>query len=58
MDVTETIDRGVASLREHGVYLDGLAEGTIGKDPEPFLKGMAEGAGAQVGVPYATTSKR
>jgi LmbE family N-acetylglucosaminyl deacetylase len=55
VDVADTIDRGVASLREHAVYLDHLAEGTVGKDPEPFLRGMAEAAGTQVGVAYATT---
>jgi len=55
VDVTDTIDRGVASLQEHAVYLDHLAEGTVGKDPEPFLKGMAEAAGQTLGVPYATT---
>lgn len=55
VDVTATIDRGVASLREHAVYLDNLAEGTVGKEPEPFLRGMAAAAGAELGVPYATT---
>ena len=55
VDVTDTIDRGVASLREHAVYLDNLDEGTVGKDPEPFLRGMAAGAGAELGIPYATT---
>lgn len=55
VDVTDTIDRGVASLREHAVYLDHLADGTVGKDPDPFLRGMAQAGGAQVGVPYATT---
>ncbi len=37
------------------MYLDHLAEGTVGKDPDPFLRGMAAGAGAELGVPYATT---
>jgi len=55
VDVTGTIDRGVASLREHAVYLDNLADGTVGKDPEPFLRGMAEAAGAECGVAAATT---
>ena len=55
VDVTDTIDRGVASLREHAVYLDHLADDTVGKDPEPFLRGMATAAGEQCGVPAATT---
>jgi LmbE family N-acetylglucosaminyl deacetylase len=55
VDVTDTIDRGVASLREHAVYLDNLADGTVGKDPEPFLRGMATAAGEQCGVAAATT---
>jgi LmbE family N-acetylglucosaminyl deacetylase len=55
VDVTGTIDRGVASLREHTLYLEHLPDGTVGKDPEPFLRGMAESAGAQCGVPCAAT---
>lgn len=55
VDVTDSIDAGVASLREHHVYLDALGEGTVGKDPEPFLRGMAEAAGPALGVPLATT---
>ena len=55
VDVAATIDRGVASLREHAVYLDHLADGTVGKDPDPFLRGMATAAGEQCGVPAATT---
>lgn len=55
VDVTATIERGIASLREHAVYLEHLAAGTVGKDPEPFLREMATAAGTQAGVPYATT---
>ncbi len=55
VDVTDSIDLGVASLREHRAYLDGLAEGTVGKDPEPFLRGMAEAQGPRLGVAAATT---
>lgn len=54
-DVTDTLDRGVASLREHAVYLEHLADGTPGKDPEPFLRTMAMEAGAQCGVECAVT---
>ena len=35
VDVTETLDRGVASLREHRVYLDGLGDDM---DPDEFLR--------------------
>ena len=52
-DVTEHIDTGVASLREHKVYLEALSEGTAGKDPEPFLKNSANAVGTRVGVEYA-----
>lgn len=55
VDITATIDRGIASLREHARYLEHLPEGTLGKDPEPFLRGMAETAGIDCGVPYAAT---
>lgn len=53
VDVTDTIDAGIASLRAHQTYLDALgdAEGT---DPE-FLREWAAGAGPALGVTYATT---
>jgi LmbE family N-acetylglucosaminyl deacetylase len=53
VDVTDTIDRGVASLREHRVYLEGL--GDAGGDPDAMLRNWAAGAGAEVGVEYAAT---
>lgn len=53
VDVGATLDRSVASLREHQTYLDALADGTAGKDPEPFLRGMAESAGPRLGVAAA-----
>ena len=55
VDVTATIDIGVASLRAHQTYLDALPDGATGKDPEPFLRGLAEAAGAQLGVAAAVT---
>jgi len=55
VDVTDTIDAGVASLREHQTYLDALDEGTIGKDPDPFLRGMATSTGEELGVVAAVT---
>lgn len=53
VDVSDHIDAGVASLREHKVYLEALREGTAGKDPEPFLKDLANATGTRVGVEYA-----
>jgi LmbE family N-acetylglucosaminyl deacetylase len=50
VDVTGWLDRGIASLREHRVYLDGLSEPM---DPGPFLTSAAESAGRQLGVEHA-----
>ena len=56
VDVTATRSgAGVASLGEHAVYLDNLAEGTVGKEPDPFLRGMAAGPAPTSASPYATT---
>lgn len=55
VDVGDTIAAGVASLRAHQTYLDALAEGTTGKDPEPFLRGMAAATGPMLGVELATS---
>lgn len=53
VDVTEWMDEGVASLAAHRTYLDGLADGTVGKDPGPFLRGIAEQTGRRAGVALA-----
>lgn len=53
VDVTATIEKGIASLAEHHVYLSALPEGTRGTDPDSFLRGMAESFGATVGVTAA-----
>lgn len=53
VDVTGFLDRGVASLREHQAYLDGL--GGDMADPDAFLRGAAEAAGARQGVEHAVT---
>jgi LmbE family N-acetylglucosaminyl deacetylase len=55
VDVSDTIDLGVASLREHRAYLDGLPEGTFGKDPDAFLRGFAEETGRACGVECAVS---
>lgn len=49
-DVTATIDVGVASLREHRAYLDGLGRDF---DPDQFLKDMAGFVGLGAGCDYA-----
>jgi LmbE family N-acetylglucosaminyl deacetylase len=49
-DVTDTIDAGIASLREHKAYLDGLG-GDF--DPDEFLRNMAGYVGMGAGVDYA-----
>jgi LmbE family N-acetylglucosaminyl deacetylase len=49
VDVTATIDRGVASLQEHRAYL-----AHVGGDAE-FVRTWAAGAGKELGVSYATT---
>lgn len=51
VDVTATIDRGIASLREHRAYLAGLGDGAT--DPDAFLRGNAARSGEQCGVEYA-----
>ena len=50
VDVTDSFDRGVASLRAHGAYLSGLGDG--GFDAEEFLEGLARPAGTRLGVRY------
>jgi LmbE family N-acetylglucosaminyl deacetylase len=49
-DVTATIEAGVASLREHRAYLDGLGREF---DPDEFLRNMAGYAGLGAGCEYA-----
>lgn len=53
VDVDDWIEAGVASLKEHHVYLDALPEGTTGKDPEPFLRATAGSNGPRINVDYA-----
>ncbi len=50
VDVGDTIDRGVASLREHRAYIDGLGTGF---DPDEFLRNMAGFGGMAAGCDYA-----
>lgn len=57
VDISATIDRGVASLREHRAYLDALAPADSDQDHDPtaFLRQWAEAAGPSMGVDAATT---
>jgi LmbE family N-acetylglucosaminyl deacetylase len=52
VDVTDSLPAGVASLRAHRAYLDGLGRDF---DPEAFLHKMTSRAGAALGVPHAVT---
>lgn len=47
VDVTDTIDRGIASLRAHRRYLDGLGESA--PDPDEMLRGFAKATGERFG---------
>ena len=55
VNVTETIDAGVASLREHKAYLDGLGRDF---DPDEFLRNMAGYLGLAAGSEYAVGFRR
>jgi LmbE family N-acetylglucosaminyl deacetylase len=55
VDVTDTIDRGIDSLREHRAYLAGLGEGHLA-EPGEFLRRSAESTaerfGGRLAVPF------
>jgi LmbE family N-acetylglucosaminyl deacetylase len=55
VDVTETIDLGIASLREHRAYIDGLGREF---DPDDFLRSMAGYVGLGAGCEYAVSMHR
>jgi LmbE family N-acetylglucosaminyl deacetylase len=50
VDVTDTIDLGVASLREHKAYIDGLGTDF---DPDEFLRNIAGYGGMAAGCEMA-----
>jgi LmbE family N-acetylglucosaminyl deacetylase len=54
-DVTASIDAGVASLREHRAYIEGLGREF---DPDEFLKNMAGFVGLGAGCEYAVGFRR
>lgn len=51
VEVTDSFEAGLASLREHHAYLTGL--GPEAPDPSEMLEGMARQAGSQLGVAMA-----
>jgi len=55
VDVTATIEAGIASLREHRAYLDGLGRDF---DPDEFLRNMAGYVGLGAGCEYAIAFRR
>ena len=50
VDVTDTIEAGIASLKEHRAYIEGLGTDF---DPDTFLRDMAGDIGMGAGVDYA-----
>jgi LmbE family N-acetylglucosaminyl deacetylase len=52
VDITETFEVGVASLRAHKAYIDGL--GWENFDPAEFLEGLSRAVGQRLGVAHAT----
>jgi LmbE family N-acetylglucosaminyl deacetylase len=51
VDITDTFERGVASLRAHQAYIDGL--GWHEFDPAEFLEAMSRPTGQRLGVAHA-----
>jgi LmbE family N-acetylglucosaminyl deacetylase len=51
VDTTDTVDKGVESLRAHKAYIDGL--GWENFDPAEFLEGMSRQVGQRMGVGHA-----
>lgn len=55
VDTTETFEAGVASLRAHQAYIDGL--GWEHFDPAEFLEGMSRPTGSRLGVRHAVSAE-
>ena len=51
VDITDTFEKGVESLRAHQAYIDGL--GWKDFDPAEFLEGMSRWTGQRLGVAHA-----
>ncbi len=54
VDVTDTFDRGVASLSAHGEYLRGLGQDVM-SDPREFLESLARPVGTRMSTRYAVS---
>lgn len=52
VDITDTFEAGVESLKAHKAYIDGL--GWKDFDPAEFLEGFSRATGTRLGVPMAT----
>jgi LmbE family N-acetylglucosaminyl deacetylase len=55
VDVTDTIELGIASLRAHSAYIAGLGREF---DPDQFLRDMAGYFGLSAGCDYAVSMRR
>jgi LmbE family N-acetylglucosaminyl deacetylase len=53
VDITDSFDAGVESLRAHQAYIDGL--GWKDFDPAEFLEGMSRATGQRLGVAHAVS---
>lgn len=54
VDITETLERGIASLEAHRTYLEGLGDGFM-SDPAAFLRMIAEQTGSAFNGRLATS---
>jgi len=54
VDVTDHLAAGVASLKAHRAYLDGLGENAMA-DPEEFLESMARPTGTRLGATFGVS---
>jgi hypothetical protein len=52
VDITDTFDTGVRSLKAHQAYIDGL--GWADFDPAEYLEGMSRAVGQRLGTAHAT----
>jgi LmbE family N-acetylglucosaminyl deacetylase len=52
VDITDTLVKGIESLKAHDVYLSGLSQQM---DPEEFLESFARMTGSRIGCKYAVS---
>ena len=53
VDIGAHLDDGIASLRQHAAYIEGLGDPDF--DPDAFLRAAARAVGEQVGCEYAVS---